>query len=68
MASDGNLEIEDGVSVLVNDDFGELIAETGKDFPWYRGDQVADVVDPVTTTSAVLFFQARLTYCFVLAF
>lgn len=65
---DGSVKDEDGVLAFVNDDVGGLMASTGGDFDGQRDDRVGDVVDPMSTTSAVLSCQPRLPICCSLAF
>lgn len=68
MAIDGNVENKDGVSVLVNDDVGALMANIGGDFDRRRDGRVGDVVKPMITTLAVMACQLSLPNCFLVSF
>lgn len=57
LASDGNIEDDDGGSIHVNDDVGVLIDRTDEGFDRLQDAQVGAVVDLVSTTLIVLLFQ-----------
>lgn len=68
MTSDGNVKDEDEVSVLVNDDVGTLMANSGWDFYRRRDERVGDVMGSTATTLVVLLCQLRLPNCFAVVF
>lgn len=68
VARDYSDEDEDGVSALLHDDVGVLMASTGGDIDRLQSEQIGDVVDPVPTTSLILLFQLLFLNCSASAF
>lgn len=60
VARECSLEDDGGVSAYVNDDFGELIANTGRDFNRQRDVRLGDEVISVFTTLVVWLCQFLL--------
>lgn len=64
MARNSKVEEDDGVSLLVNEEVGALVAEAARGFDWRRDDLIGNVVDLVFAMLAVLLLQHLLPNCF----
>lgn len=68
MAKDGNVESDDGVSVLLNEEVVALIADTGIDLHRRRDDRLGDAMDLVSATLTVSLSQLIFPNCFGIEF
>lgn len=63
-----SVEDKHGLSIIVNDNVGALLASTDADIDWRHGDPSADGFDPVSTVLAILLCQLLLPNSFAIAF